>query len=145
MAVDTFGPVELFVVRFPQERIPESFRSSVLGVLAGGAVTLLDLMVIHHTEQGLELLELEMLGDEVDLTSVELPAQGLIGDEDLEAVAEDLAVGTTALVLAIEHTWARSVVAAVRESGAEVIANERIPADVVNQVVALATNPDDPA
>ena len=145
MAVDTFGPVELFVVRFPQERIPESFRSSVLGVLAGGAVTLLDLMVIHHTEQGLELLELEMLGDEVDLTSVELPAQGLIGDEDLEALAEDLAVGTTALVLAIEHTWARSVVAAVRESGAEVIANERIPADVVNQVVALATNPDDPA
>ncbi len=63
MAADTFGPVELFVIRFPQERIPESFRSSVLGVLAGGAVTLLDLMVIHHTDQGLELLELEMLGD----------------------------------------------------------------------------------
>jgi hypothetical protein len=145
MAVDTFGPVELFVVRFPQERIPESFRSSVLGVLAGGAVTLLDLMVIHHTDQGLELLELEMLGDEVDLTAVELPAQGLIGDEDLKSLAEDLEVGTTALVLAIEHTWARSVVAAVQESGAEVIANERIPADVVNQVVALAATPDDPA
>jgi hypothetical protein len=145
MAVDTFGPVELFVVRFPQERIPESFRSSVLGVLAGGAVTLLDLMVIHHTDQGLELLELEMLGDEVDLTAVELPAQGLIGDEDLKSLAEDLEVGTTALVLAIEHTWARSVVAAVQESGAEVIANERIPADVVNQVVALAASPDDPA
>ena len=39
-------------------------------------------------------------------------------------------------MLAIEHTWARSVVAAVRESGAEVIANERIPADVVNQGTA---------
>jgi hypothetical protein len=145
MAADTFGPVELFVIRFAQERIPERFRSSVLSVLAGGAVTLLDLMVIHHTEQGLELLELEMLGDEVDLTAVELPAQGLIGDEDLEALAEDLEVGTTALVLAIEHTWARSVVAAVQESGAEVIANERIPADVVNQVVALAERPDDAA
>jgi hypothetical protein len=145
MAVDTFGPVELFVVRFPQERIPESFRSSVLGVLAGGAVTLLDLMVIHHTDQGLELLELEMLGDEVDLTAVELPAQGLIGDEDLESLAEDLEVGTTALVLAIEHTWARSVVAAVQESGAEVIANERIPASVVNEVVALAPSADGPA
>jgi Family of unknown function (DUF6325) len=145
MAADTFGPVELFVIRFPQERIPESFRSSVLGVLAGGAVTLLDLMVIHHTDQGLELLELEMLGDEVDLTTVELPAQGLIGNEDLEALAEQLEVGTTALVLAIEHTWARSVVAAVRESGAEVIATERIPADVVNEVVALAPSADEPA
>jgi Family of unknown function (DUF6325) len=145
MAADTFGPVELFVIRFPQERIPASFRSSVLGVLAGGAVTLLDLMVIHHTDQGLELLELEMLGDEVDLTTVELPAQGLIGNEDLEALAEDLEVGTTALVLAIEHTWARSVVAAVQESGAEVIATERIPADVVNQVVALAPSADEPA
>jgi hypothetical protein len=145
MAADTFGPVELFVIRFPQERIPESFRSSVLGVLAGGAVTLLDLMVIHHTDQGLELLELEMLGDEVDLTTVELPAQGLIGNEDLEALAEDVEVGTTALVLAIEHTWARSVVAAVQESGAEVIATERIPADVVNQLVALAPSADEPA
>jgi hypothetical protein len=145
MDADTFGPVELFVIRFPQERIPESFRSSVLGVLAGGAVTLLDLMVIHHTDQGLELLELEMLGDEVDLTTVELPAQGLIGNEDLEALAEQLEVGTTALVLAIEHTWARSVVAAVRESGAEVIATERIPADVVNEVVALAPSADEPA
>jgi hypothetical protein len=145
MAADTFGPVELFVIRFPQERIPESFRSSVLGVLAGGAVTLLDLMVIHHTDQGLELLELEMLGDEVDLTTIELPAQGLIGNEDLEALAEELEIGTTALVLAIEHTWARSVVAAVRESGAEVIATERIPADVVNEVVALAPSADEPA
>jgi Family of unknown function (DUF6325) len=145
MAADTFGPVELFVIRFPQERIPESFRSSVLGVLAGGAVTLLDLMVIHHTDQGLELLELEMLGDEVDLTTVELPAQGLIGNEDLEALAEELEVGTTALVLAIEHTWARGVVAAVRESGAEVIATERIPADVVNEVVELAASADGPA
>jgi hypothetical protein len=145
MGADTFGPVELFVIQFPQERVPDSFRSSVLAVLAGGAVTLLDLMVIHHTEQGLELLELEMVGDEIDLTAVELPAQGLIGNEDLEALAEELEVGTTALVLAIEHTWARSVVAAVRESGAEVIATERIPADIVNEVVALAPSADEPA
>jgi Family of unknown function (DUF6325) len=145
MAAETFGPVELFVIAFPQERIPESFRSSVLGVLAGGAVTLLDLTVIHHTDAGLEVLELEMVGDEVDLTSVELPAQGLIGDEDLESLADGLAIGTTALVLAIEHTWARSVVAAVQESGAQVIATERIPADVVNQVVALAQSDDEPA
>jgi len=142
MAADTFGPVELFVIRFPQERVPDNFRASVLAVLAGGAVTLLDLTVIHHTEQGLELLELEMVGDEIDLTAVELPAQGLIGNEDLEALADELEVGTTALVLAIEHTWARDVVAAVRESGAEVIAAERIPADVVNEVVALAQSAD---
>ena len=143
MAAETFGPVELFVIAFPQDRIPESFRSSVLGVLAGGAVTLLDLTVIHHTEQGLEMLELEMVGDEVDLTAVKLPAQGLIGDEDLAALADGMEVGSTALVLAIEHTWARTVVAAVQESGAEVIATERIPADVVNQVIALAQSNDE--
>jgi hypothetical protein len=145
MAADTFGPVELFVIHFPQARVPESFRSSVLGVLAGGAVTLLDLTVLHHTDQGLEVLELETVGDEVDLTAVELPAQGLIGNEDLEALADGLEVGTTALVLAIEHTWAREVVAAVRDSGATVIATERIPADVVNEVVALGQIADEPA
>jgi hypothetical protein len=144
MAADTFGPVELFVIRFPQARVPESFRSSVLGVLAGGAVTLLDLTVLHHTDEGLEVLELETVGDEIDLTAVQLPAQGLIGDEDLEALDELLEVGTTALVLAIEHTWARDVVTAVRESGAEVIATERISAEVVNDVVALGQITDQP-
>jgi hypothetical protein len=142
MAADTFGPVELFVICFPQEQVPKSFRSSVLNVLAGGAVTLLDLTVIHRTDQGLEMLELEMVGDEIDLTAVELPAQGLVGNEDLTALADGLEVGTTALVLAIEHTWAREVVGAVRESGARVVATERIPADVVNDVVALAQSPD---
>ena len=86
-----------------------------------------------------------MVGDEVDLTAVQLPAQGLIGYEDLQALADGLQVGSTALVLAIEHTWARTVVAAGRESGAEVIATERIPADVVNQVIALAQSDDDTA
>ena len=138
MAADAFGPVELFVIRFPQERIPESFQSSVLNVLARGAVTLLDLTVIHRNEQGLEVIELENAGDEIDLTAIELPAQGLVGDEDLEALTDELEIGTTALVLAIEHTWARDVVAAGLESGAEVIATERIPAEVVNEVVALA-------
>ena len=142
MAADTFGPVELFVIRFPQERVPQSFRSSVLNVIAGGAVTLLDLTVIHRTDRGLETLEVDTVGDEVDLTAVELPAQGLVGDEDLEALCDGMEVGTTALVLAIEHTWAREVVAAVQDSGAEVVATERIPADVVNDVVALAQTTD---
>ncbi len=139
MPTDLFGPVELFMISFPEERVPESFRTAVLDVLEGGAVTLLDLTVIRkQTDGGLELLELDVIGDQLELKDIQLSAQGLIGDEDVAQLAGGLPDSGTTLVLAIEHTWARRVVGAVFDAGATVLATERIPAEVVNEVAALA-------
>ena len=121
----------------PKER-PDSFRSSVRRVVESGAVTLLDLAVVRRSGDGIEILELDTIGDTLRLTEIEPPAQGLIGDEDLEALAAEIPDGGTTVAIAIEHTWAREVVGAVLSSGAEVVAAERIPADVVNTIADLA-------
>ena len=42
------------------------------------------------------------------------------------------------LVFLFENTWARSIAAAVRDTGAVVISAQRFPADVVNEVAELA-------
>lgn len=102
-------------------------------------ITLLDLTVVKRRLDGsVEVTEIESLGDEFDLTVLEATGTGLLGDEDLDDIAADLPPGTSALAILLENTWARSIAAAVIDSGATVIAAQRIPADVVNEVAELA-------
>ncbi|MFD4991089.1 DUF6325 family protein [Cellulosimicrobium cellulans] len=139
MATSTFGPVEIVAIAFPTERIPHGVQASVLEVLAEGTVTLLDLAVVRRSEDGdVEVVEVTDLGDELEITDVELTGAGLAGEEDLDEVAAGLAPGTSALVLVVEHTWARGVIAATSAADGVVLLSERIPAEVVNEVADLA-------
>jgi hypothetical protein len=45
-AAHTFGPGELLVIAFPQERIPAAVISAVRDVITDGVVTLLDLTLV---------------------------------------------------------------------------------------------------
>jgi uncharacterized membrane protein len=139
MATSTFGPVEIVAIAFPTDRIPAGVQASVLEVLAEGTVTLLDLAVVRRSDAGdVEVVEVTDLGDELEITDVELTGAGLAGEEDLDAVAAGLAPGTSALVLVVEHTWARGVIAATTAADGVVLLSERIPAEVVNEVADLA-------
>ena len=139
MATSTFGPVEIVAVAFPSDHIPAGVQASVLEVLAEGTVTLLDLAVVRRSDAGdVEVVEVTDLGDELEITDVELTGAGLAGEEDLDAVAAGLAPGTSALVLVVEHTWARGVIAATSAADGVVLLSERIPAEVVNEVADLA-------
>jgi hypothetical protein len=64
----------------------------------------------------------------------------LLGDEDLRAVATDLAPDSPAVIVVRENTWAAEPGAAVRDSKGEVLMLERIPRDVVVQAVAALEN-----
>jgi|tagenome__1003787_1003787.scaffolds.fasta_scaffold20383846_2 uncharacterized membrane protein len=135
----TFGPADMYVVAFPDDHIPAQVRESLLATIASGAITLLDLTVVRRLEDGtIEILEVDVLGDEIDLTEIEISGAGLVGEEDLDQLTSELPPGTSALVVLLENTWARSVTAAVRDAGATVLAVERFPADVVNEVAELA-------
>lgn len=80
----------------------------------------------------------ESLGEEFDLDVVKTTGSGLVGQEDLDELIEDVEPGTSVLVFLFENTRARSIAAAVRDTGAVVISAQRFPADVVNEVAELA-------
>jgi hypothetical protein len=135
----SFGPVELVALAFDAPRIPPPVTRAVLDVAGTGAVTLLDLAVVRRGGDGeLVILEARDLGDEVDLVAIELPASGLTGDEDLREIAAAIDPGTSVLVLAIEHTWSRQLVAAAVDAEAAVLLHERVPAAVVNEIADQA-------
>lgn len=139
MATTQFGPVEFVAIAFPSERVPDAVKIAIADLLGSDVVRLLDLTVIRKGVGGeIDVVEVEDLGDELDITETQLGSSGLAGQEDIDDVASNLKPGTSALVLIVEHSWARQFVGAVHDAGAAVIAQERIPADVVNEIVELA-------
>lgn len=136
---DVFGPVDLYAIGFPQERVPEAVRDELVRLVAGDAVRIVDLVVVRRSLDGVvTVVEFEDLGDELLLTGVELVGSGLTGDEDLAEIGEQVPPGGSALVAVVEQVWARGVVAAAREAGAVVLAADRIPAEVVNALAELS-------
>ena len=128
---DALGPVDYLVVEFPLDKA--NFSGEVaeqLGALVeAGIIRILDLLFIHKLEDGsIEAFELdEYEGDVGALRDLEAMALELLAEEDVDALAEAIEVGSIAAVLVWENTWAAPFGAAVRRAGGQLVANGRIP------------------
>jgi hypothetical protein len=56
---------------------------------------------------------------------------GLFDDEDVRLAADVLDPDTSALLIAFENAWASPFVTAAHAAGGQVVASERIPAQVL--------------
>jgi hypothetical protein len=70
--------------------------------------------------------------------SINVVQPGALGPDDAEELAEDLKPNSSALLIAFENIWAQKVVDACRDADAVMIDQIRIPADVVEAVVAAS-------
>jgi hypothetical protein len=97
-------------------------------------------MVVGKADDGtvyaLDLAEgVDQTGGFADLAWVR---SGLLDEDDMRAAAESMQPGTLAVLVVYENTWAVPFVAAAMESGGELIAGARIPAqDVMAALDAL--------
>jgi len=90
-------------------------------------------LVVGKADDGsayaLDLAEgVDQLGGFADLAGVR---SGLLTDEEMHEAAAAMQPGTLAVLIVYENTWAVPFVAAAMESGGEVIAGARIPAQAV--------------
>jgi hypothetical protein len=138
-----YGPAEFMVAQFDNDRPSPGVVQAILDLVDSGTVRLLDLLFItRHADGGVEIVELEEIGDEIGMAGVSLDASGLAGDEDVEQVAELIEPGTTGAIFVFEHLWAKELASRFFEAGGLVVHSERIPAPVVNAVVAGQFEPD---
>ncbi|MRG59116.1 hypothetical protein GE115_04425 [Agromyces sp. CFH 90414] len=139
MADFEYGPVELYLVGFEGDRIDPGTIEALAELVDAGDIRLIDLLIVSRAENGdLEVTEVEDLGDEIDVTELSLEASGIVGEEDLAEFAESIPPGTSAAVLAVELVWAKKLASRFNQSGGVVLQTERIPAPVVNAVLAEA-------
>jgi len=127
---DELGPVDWIVVEFPGSE----FKGEIAGVLddlvARGTIRVLDLLILRKDDDGeLEVLELGDFGDDElgGLRAYEAGLAMLLSADDVAAVAEAVAPGSTAGLLVWENLWAAPFGSAVRHAGGQLVASGRIP------------------
>ncbi|MFC0314764.1 DUF6325 family protein [Gordonia phosphorivorans] len=134
-AAPLLGPVELMMVSLPETGLSPRVLEALAAQTRAGTVRVLDLVVVSRVGED-EVQVSEVAADEVGIEVFDLAVPGLTGDEDIALLAESLEVGETAAVVALELVWARDLGAALAAEGSEVIAAERIPSAVVNEIAA---------
>ncbi|PXA67746.1 DUF6325 family protein [Cryobacterium arcticum] len=134
-----YGPVEILLISFEGDRPGPALSEALLDLVEDKTITLLDLVFVARSEAGdLRIVEVEELPDRAELPDLELGELGLAGLEDVEELAGQLQPGSSAAVLVIELTWARRFSSVLAASGGAVLHHERIPAPIVNAVLAVA-------
>jgi hypothetical protein len=131
------GPIDYLVVEWPPDKQPTGEALPMLVDLVDrGLIRVLDLGFVRKEEDGtivgLDLEDLDLDGNP-ELTVFEGASSGLIGEDDHAQVGAELEPGASAALIIYENAWAAPFATALRKSGAQLVANGRIP---VNDIIA---------
>jgi uncharacterized membrane protein len=128
----TLGPVSYIVIAFPGNQFNGSVAPEVEKLIANGTVRILDLVFVGKDNDGDTIvLEFDQRDDLVAFGDLDGEVGGLINEEDLAHVADDLPENNSALIIVWEDLWAKPLADAVRESGGVVVDSARIPPALV--------------
>lgn len=142
MAVpETHGPIDTVVIEFPDGADGSATAAELLALVERGVISLYDAVVVAKGDDGTCVEVDPAAGADGRLGALGRFAgarSGLIGADDLPALAAILEPGTTAAVLVYENTWAVPFVSAAFSEGAELVASTRITADQVMDALDAA-------
>ncbi|MEU6947257.1 DUF6325 family protein [Streptomyces sp. NPDC046316] len=125
---EDMGPVDYLILEFPGNRMTGEGFPLLLDLVERRIIRILDLQFIRKDKDGsVTAVELTDLGDEVDLTVFEGASSGLLDQSDVDDAGSALEPGNSAGVIVYENLWAAPLARALRRSGAQIVANGRIP------------------
>jgi hypothetical protein len=136
------GPIDYVVVEWPVGKEPNGEGLKHLVDLTDrGLIRVIDLAFVKKNDdgsiEGMAIADLDADGS-LDLVEFEGASSGLLGDDEYEDASEVLEPGTSAAILVYENTWAAPFATALRKSGAQLVANGRIPVnDIIQKLEQL--------
>jgi Family of unknown function (DUF6325) len=131
------GPIDYLVVEWPADRQPtgEAFPL-LLDLVDRGLIRVLDLAFVRKEKDGstvgINIGDLDLDGNP-EIAVFEGASSGLLGEDDYNEAGGTIEPGCSAAILLYENTWAAPFASALRRSGAQLVANGRIP---VNAIIA---------
>jgi uncharacterized protein DUF6325 len=137
---EVHGPIDYVLLEFTGNKLTGRAAEELVNLVERGIVHVYDVMLVGKDANGSTYL--------VDLAEGAGPAggfadlagarSGILAEDDLLEVAGAMQPGTLAALIVYENTWAIPFVAAALESGGQLIAGGRIPAeDVMEALDAL--------
>lgn len=129
---DHLGPVEIIAFELPPDVSSEPW-DQILAAVDNHLIRILDLEFLHRTaEDEAEVLDADSLPEAIglELRPFEGSSSGLLEDEDIVDLLEEVEIGATIAVLLVEHLSLLPVIHAFEQHGSRL-------------VVAGPVNPDD--
>ena len=137
------GPVEYIAIAFPgtisQGRSSRRSRSSRIP----GTIRVLDIVIISKDNDGnVAAVELGDASPEEAATLAVLGIEGknLLGLEDIEDIGGALDPNSTCALMIWENAWAAEFAKSLRDADGILIANGRIPAQLVEEAMAASVS-----
>jgi hypothetical protein len=128
------GPIDYLIVEFPGSRMTGEGFPLLVDLVDSGTIRILDLVFATRDSDGsLSVVRVSDLdGDgQLDLSVFEGAASGLLAPDDLDEAASAIEPGNSAGILIYENVWAAPFAAALRRSGAQLVASGRIPVQAI--------------
>jgi uncharacterized membrane protein len=139
MADENLVPLEYAVVGFRGNQFKGEIAPEIYRMVEEGLIKILDLVFISKDKDGqFTSLELNDLSDEQYVRFVPLAEHidPLFTAEDVTTMAASVPPNCSALVLLWQNIWTEKLRRAVANANGELLVHERIPAAVLNEVLA---------
>ena len=136
----TYGPIDFLALDFKTDWLKGEILLELLELVKNKIVRVIDLVIIQKYEDGHhEAMEMQQLAPDllVLFDPLEIEISGIIQAEDIADVAEAMENGTNAALMLFENVWAVRFIEAVLRANGKLLAHDRIPFEVVNEVLEL--------
>jgi len=134
--MDEIGPVDYAVIAFPGNQFRGEIVPALNDLVEAGTVRIIDAAFVGKDETGqVFTVEITELASDIQaaLASMNVEVQGLLNDDDLQSIGEQLELNSSAALLVWENVWANRVAQAIRDAGGILVAFDRIPHNVVQE------------
>ena len=136
----TYGPIDFLALDFKTDRLKGEIMPELLELVKNKIVRVIDLVIIQKYEDGHhEAMEMQQLAPDLLalFDPLEVETSGIIQVEDIAGVAEAMENGTNAALLLFENLWAVKFKDAVLRANGRLLAQERIPHEVVEEAMEI--------
>ena len=135
----SIGPVEYIAIAFPGNKFSGEIVPAIKELQDAGTIRVLDLVIISKDGEGnvtgIELSEASP-EQQAALAVLGIESRNLLGQEDIEDIGAALDPNSTAGLMIWENVWAARFAQSLRAADGILIANGRIPAALVEEVLA---------
>ena len=135
----SIGPVEYIAIAFPGNKFSGEIIPAIQKLQESGTIRVLDLVIISKDADGnVAAIELAEASPETQATFAVLgvESKNLLGEEDFEDIGSALDPNSTAALMIWENVWAAEFAKSLRNADGILIANGRIPAAMVEELIA---------
>jgi translation initiation factor IF-2 len=134
----SYGPIDFLALEFKGNKFKGEILKELNSLMAQKIIRVIDMVIIYKDSQGAVTVK-EIQQPDVEFLAVfdptKVATQGMIKKDDIDMIGTNLENNSTAGLLLYENLWATEFKDAVLRAEGTVLMQERIPYQVVDEVI----------